>query len=173
MDVLGLVYEVCPSRIDEKAIRESDPERLVAALSEAKAKKVAETVHDAIIVAGDAVVAKAARIYEKPADTAEASRFLKEFSAQSVAFVTGVSVMNSATGKLTTAVHRSEIVFRALSDFEIADYVRRYDVTKFAGAFDGDGVIRFADHVRGSYNFATGVALNDLIALLRNHGIEI
>lgn len=38
---------------------------------------------------------------------------------------------------------------------------------------DGDGVIRFADHVSGSYNFATGVALNDLVALLRKHGVEI
>jgi predicted house-cleaning NTP pyrophosphatase (Maf/HAM1 superfamily) len=70
-------------------------------------------------------------------------------------------------------VHKAMITFRTLNDGEIADYIRRYDVLKFAGAFDGDGVIRFADQVSGSYNFATGVALNDLISLLRQHGIGI
>ena len=117
MDILGLAYEVRPSRIDEKAIREEDPERLACRLSEAKARTVAETNPDAVIVAGDAVVSKAGRIYEKPADAAEAFEFLSGFS--------------------------------------------------------GDAVIRFADHVSGSYNFATGVALNDLISLLRVHGVEV
>ena len=173
IEVLGLAYEVRPSRIDEKAVRETQPERLVSALSEAKARKVAEAVQDAIIIAGDAVVSKAGRIYEKPVDAAEAFRFLKDFSGKAVEFVTAVSVMNSTSGKLLTAVQRSQIGFRTLSDSEIADYIRRYDVLKFAGAFDGDGVIRFADHVSGSYNFATGVALNDLITLLRKNGVEI
>jgi len=173
MDILGLAYEVRPSRIDEKAIREEDPERLACRLSEAKARTVAETNPDAVIVAGDAVVSKAGRIYEKPADAAEAFEFLSGFSGDAVEFVTAISVMNSATGKLLTAAQRSKIVFRSLQDSEIADYIRRYEVLKFAGAFDGDAVIRFADHVSGSYNFATGVALNDLISLLRVHAVEV
>lgn len=173
MDILGLAYEVRPSRIDEKAIRERDPHRLASRLSEAKARTVAETDPDAIIVAGDAVVSKAGRIYEKPVDAVEAFKFLSGFSGEAVEFVTAISVMNSATGKLLTAVQRSEIAFRSLGDLEIADYIRRYDVLRFAGAFEGDAVIRFADHVSGSYNFATGLALNDLISLLRMHGVEI
>ena len=100
-------------------------------------------------------------------------KFLSGFSGDAVEFVTAISVMNSATGKSLTAAQRSKIVFRSLQDSEIADYIRRYEVLKFAGAFDGDAVIRFADHVSGSYNFATGVALNDLISLLRVHGVEV
>jgi 7-methyl-GTP pyrophosphatase len=173
LDILGLVYEVHPSRIDERAIREREPERLACRLSEAKARKVAESNPDAIIVAGDAVVSKAGRIYEKPVNVAEALEFLSSFSGDTVEFVTAIAVMNSASGKLLTAVQHSAIVFRNLLHSEIADYVRRYDVLKFAGAFDGDAVIRFADHVSGSYNFATGLALNDLTSLLRKHGVEI
>jgi len=173
LDILGLAYEICPSRIDEKGIREKDPSELAGLLSEAKVRKVAEDIGDALIVAGDAVVSKAGRIYEKPVDATEAFEFLRDFSGGTVEFVTAIAVMNSANGKLLKSVHKSMIAFRTLSDGEIADYVRRYDVLKFAGAFDGDGVIRFADHVSGSYNFATGVALNDLIRLLRQHGIEI
>jgi septum formation protein len=173
MDILGLPYEVRPSRIDEKAIRERDPERLARTLAEAKARKVAETVPDAIIVSGDAVVSKAGKIYEKPLDVDEAFQFLKEFSGKTIEFVTAVTVLNSETVKLSTAAHRSQLTFRNLSGSEIHDYIRRYDVLRFAGAFDGDGTIRFVDHVSGSYNFATGVALNDLVSLLREHGVEI
>jgi predicted house-cleaning NTP pyrophosphatase (Maf/HAM1 superfamily) len=54
-----------------------------------------------------------------------------------------------------------------LSRSEIADYVKRYEVLRFAGAFDGDGVIRFADRISGNYNFATGLGLNDLVLMLR------
>lgn len=173
MDILGLDYEVRPSRIDEKAVREEDPERLACRLSEAKARTVAEASPEAIIVAGDAVVSKAGRIYEKPVNATEAFEFLSCFSGDAVDFVTAISVMNSATGKLQTAVQRSEILFRNLRNSEIADYIRRYDVLRFAGAFDGDAVIRFADRVSGSYNFATGLALSDLISLLRMHGVEV
>lgn len=173
LDLLGLSYEVCPSGIDEGAIRDRDPERLVSRLAEAKARKVAETIRSAIIIAGDAVVFKDGAIYEKPADLAEAAGFLAEFSGHGVEFVTAIAILDSATDKLLTAVQRSEIAFRNIRDSEITDYIRRYDVLRFAGAFEGDGVIRFADRVSGSYNFATGVALNDLIALLRRHGIDI
>ena len=173
LDILGLKYEVRPSHIDEKAIREPEPQRLARKLSEAKARKVAESVHDAIIVAGDAVVAMAGRIYEKPVDTAEAIKFLGSFSGKAVEFVTAITVMNSKAASLLTAVQRSEIVFRKLLASEIANYVRRYEVTRFAGAFDGDGVIRFADRVSGSFNFATGLALNDLVTLLRRQGVDV
>jgi len=173
LDILGLKYEVRPSHIDEKAIREADPQRLACRLSEAKARKVAQSIDNAIIIAGDAVVAMASRIYEKPVDTVEAIKFLSSFSGKTVEFVTAITVMNATSGNLLTTMQRSKIVFRKLLAAEIADYVRRYEVTRFAGAFDGDGVIRFADRVSGSFNFATGLALNDLVTLLRKQGVEV
>jgi septum formation protein len=99
LDILGLAYEIRPSRIDEKAIREKDPSRLACLLAEAKARRIAEDIEDAIIVAGDAVVSKAGRIYEKPIDAAEAFEFLRDFSGNTVEFVTAIAVMNSASGK--------------------------------------------------------------------------
>ena len=173
LDILGLNYEVRPSRIDEKVIRENDPQKLARKLSEAKAHTVAQTTPDAIIISGDAVVAMGGRIYEKPVDAVEAVKFLSSFSGQTVEFVTAITVMNSGSGSMQTAVQRSQLIFRKLRDAEIADYVQRYDVCKYAGAFDADGVIRFADRVSGSYNFATGVALNDLVCMLRERGVDL
>ena len=87
MDLVGVKYEVHPSSIDEKAIRDSDPAALTRKLAEAKAWKVAEEVRDGVIVSGDAVVAREGRIYEKPVDLAEAEKFLRELSGGEVEFV--------------------------------------------------------------------------------------
>jgi len=111
LDILGLRYDVWPSRIDEKAIREDDPKRLVTKLSEAEAIKATVANKDSIIVAGDAVVACAGKTYEKPVDAAEAGRFLREFSVRTVEFVSAVSVVNSMTSRILTAVQCSEITF--------------------------------------------------------------
>ena len=58
LDILGLAYEVHPSAIDEKAIRDPAPAALTKKLAEAKARKVASALQGAVAVAGDAVVAK-------------------------------------------------------------------------------------------------------------------
>jgi predicted house-cleaning NTP pyrophosphatase (Maf/HAM1 superfamily) len=54
LDILGLAYEVRPSAIDEKSIRDTDPAALTKKLAEAKAWKVASEVQDAVVVSGDA-----------------------------------------------------------------------------------------------------------------------
>src|SRR5580700_8491641 len=73
LDMLGLAYETCPSRIDEKTIRDDNPSELTRKLAEAKARKVANEYPDAVVVAGDAVVCKGDRVYEKPRNIAEAA----------------------------------------------------------------------------------------------------
>lgn len=80
VDMLGVLYEICPSRIDEKAIRDNDPASLTRQLAEEKARSVASEHPDAVVVSGDAVVSKAGRIYEKPRNLAEAAQFLRELS---------------------------------------------------------------------------------------------
>src|SRR5580700_9452751 len=86
MEMLGLAYDVFPAHLDEKAIRDSDPSALTLKLADAKAREVAKHFNDAVIVAGDAVVAKGERIYEKPLDLREAAQFLGELSGSEFRF---------------------------------------------------------------------------------------
>src|SRR5207344_2856415 len=58
LDILGLTYEVHPSAIDEKSIRDSDPVALTRKLAEAKAWTVVSHVEDAVVISGDAVVVR-------------------------------------------------------------------------------------------------------------------
>ncbi len=173
MNLLGVAYETYPSRIDEKTIRDSDPEGLTRKLSEAKARKVANEFPDAVIVSGDAVVSKNDQIYEKPRSTGEAAEFLRELSGSEFQFVTALSVLHGRTGKMLSAVEASEITFRRLAEREIQEYIAKYPVMNYAGAFEGDAVLRFAEHICGSYNFVTALPVSRLVVFLREQGVEI
>jgi septum formation protein len=173
LDILGLTYEVCPSAIDEKSIRDSDPAALTRKLAEVKAWKVASVCHDAVVVSGDAVAAKDGKIFEKPQSYDEAAAFLHELSGSVFQFVTSLTVIRSDTRRMLSTVETSEIRFRQLIEREIRDYVGRYPVLRFAGAFEGDGVLRFADSVSGSYNFITALPVSRLAVFLREQGVEV
>jgi septum formation protein len=173
LDLLGIPYEVCPSAIDEKSIRDSDPAALTRKIAEAKAWKVAGMFEDAVVVAGDAVVSKNGRIFEKPRDLDEAVEFLREFSGCSFRFVTALVVLAAGTRKLLSTVETSEIKFRPLIEREIRDYVGRHPVLQYAGAFDGDGVLRFAESISGSCNIFTALPVSRLAVFLRELGVEV
>jgi septum formation protein len=173
LDLLGLDYEISPSRIDEKAIRDGDPVRLTRKLAEAKAQKVASEHEDAVVISGDAVVSKGEKIYEKPRGADEAAQFLRELSGAEFQFVTSLVVMNSRNGKMLSAVEIADISFRPLVEREIQNYISKYDVLSCAGAFESDAVLLFAECVSGSYNFVTALPISRLVIFLRDQGIDI
>jgi len=173
LDILGLPYEVSASALEEKAIRDSDPAALTKKLAEAKAWKVADRLQDAVVVSGDAVVAKDEKIFEKPRSNDEAKDFLRQLSGSAFQFVTSLAVIHSDTRKMLSTVEISEIRFRSLVEHEIQDYISRYPVLRFAGAFEGDGVLRLADSVSGSYNFITALPVSRLAVFLREQGVEV
>lgn len=173
MDMVGVRYETRPASIDEKAIRHDDPEQLTRELAEAKAWKVAGECPDAVIVSGDAVAAKDGRIYEKPRDLNEAAQFLREFSGNEFQFVTSLAVLHAPRRKLLSAVETSNITFRPLLEREIQDYIRKYAVLNYAGAFESDAVLKFADKVSGAVNIGTALPVSRLVTMLREQGVEV
>jgi septum formation protein len=173
MDMVGIPYETRAANIDEKAIRDDDPTMLTRKLAEAKAWKVAGECPDAVIVSGDAVAAKDGKIYEKPVDLEEAAKFLAEFSGNEFQFVTSLAVLHAPKRKMLSAVEISNITFRALEEREIRDYVRKYSVLNYAGAFESDAVLKFGERVSGAVNIGTALPISRLIGLLREQGIKV
>jgi septum formation protein len=174
LDLLGLKYHTAPPGVDEKAIRDPDPEVLTRLLSEAKARAVGDVwPGPCVVVAGDAVVGHGSRILEKPQTLDEAFEMLSAMSGSTFAFVTGVAVYHTGSGRLLSTVGRSEISFRRLEEREIRDYIEAYPVLRFAGAFEEDAVIRFAERVAGSPNFRTAIPVGELTLLLREQGVAV
>ncbi len=173
LELLGLKYEVMPSELDEKSIRDDDPERLSAKLAEAKAREIGKREKGAIIVASDLFVVYEGRIYEKPESIDEAKKMLRGFSGRRIDNVCSICVHNSDTGETLSDVVHCFMRFRRLSEHEIEDYVKRYPVTTFAGAFGTEGAIRFSEEIEGEPCFACGLPMSRLIVMLRRMGVEV
>jgi len=126
-----------------------------------------------VVVSGDAVVSKDGRIYGKPRSMEEAAQFLRELSGSEFQFVTALAVMHSRTRKMLSTVEVSDISFRPLAEHEIQAYIRKYSVLHYAGAFESDAVLFFADRIAGSYNFVPAPPVSRLIVYLRAHGVNV
>ena len=173
LDLLGLKYEACPSGLDEKSIRNENPNELTRTLAEAKARKVAGKHPDAVVVSGDAVVTKNGTIYEKPRSKEEAAQFLRELSGSEFQFVTALAVFHAQTKKMLSTVESSHILFRVLLEREIQEYISNNDVLSYAGAFESEAVLRFSERISGSYNFVTALPVSRLSIFLRAQGVDI
>jgi septum formation protein len=173
LDILGLKYKVIPSNFDEKSIREDNPLELAKRLSEEKAKEVAIQNKDSIIIASDLFVVFNNKIYEKPKDKKQAFEMLKSFSGNNLDIVAGIAVYNANNSKMLSSVEKCIVKFRELTDFEINNYIERYPVLTLAGAFEADGLIRFAESSEGKYLFVTALPMDTLILFLRENGIKV
>ncbi|MEF8798307.1 MAG: Maf family nucleotide pyrophosphatase [Candidatus Bipolaricaulota bacterium] len=170
LDLLEIDYDVIPSEIDEKTIRHDDPETLARKLAEAKAEDVGKSLNgDNLVIAGDLFILFQGSIYEKPETEEEAIEMLKAYSGEKLEIISGVSILNTETHELKSALGHSEIAFRDISNNEIEKYVSNYPVRDFAGAFEKEGVQKFSKEVHGDLSFLTGIPLNKLIQLLREN----
>lgn len=173
LDILGLKYEVKPSNIDEKSIRDGNPIELAKKLAEAKALEAGKNEKDAIIIAGDLFVVFNNRIYEKPISKEEAFEMLKSFSGNTLDIPAGIAVYNTKTKKMLSTTEVNIVKFRELSDFEINDYIARYPILKFSAAFESDGAMRFSESISGSYPATYGIPMKPLILFLRENGVIV
>jgi len=172
-DILGLKCETIPSNFDESLIKDENPHQRTKKLAEAKALTVGSKHPDSIVVAGDLFAVMDHKVYEKPKDLKEAERMLKAFSGKEHEVISGIAVYNSKTKKMLSTSKTCKVKFRVINSFEIKDYISRYPVLRFAAAFDGDGLLRFAERIDGSYNFATGLPMPELILFLRQNGVKV
>jgi len=173
LEILGLKFEKIPSHIDEDAIQDKDNRKRVRMLAEAKAAEIARREKGAIIISGDLITIVEGKVLEKPKDIEEAVQMFKFFSGKEMEIIAGLCVLNTETKKILSISDSYKVKWRTLNEEEIRDYCRRYPVTKFAAAFEGDALLRFGESSNGPYPFLTGLPMKQLIEFLRANGIKI
>ena len=158
-----------PADIDETPLKDETPSRLAVRLARTKAQAVAARAPDAVVLAADTVVAVGRRLLEKPADAAEAEKFLRLLSGRNHRVFTGVAV---ATGE--TVRHRvvdTRVAIKRLSDAEIADYVAGGDWKGKAGGYGIQGpAAAFVLRIIGSHPAVMGLPLPETVNLLAGAG---
>ena len=74
---------------------------------------------------------------------------------------------------MLSTVETADIFFRPPLDREIQQYINKYDVLRYAGAFENDAVLLLADRIAGSYNLGTALPLSSLVVMLREQGVHV
>ncbi|MFN3919654.1 MAG: Maf family protein [Methylohalobius sp.] len=175
LEKLELPFVTAEPHIDETPLFNEAPEQLAMRLAAAKARAVAEEFPRHLIIGSDQVAVLGGRKLDKPGGFEAAVAQLQAASGRSMCFYTGVSVLNSRTGRQLNAVDRCKVHFRTLSREEIADYVRREMPYDCAGAFkiEGLGIALFHRIEGDDPNALIGLPLIQLIDLLHRFGVKV
>ena len=172
---LGLPFSVASPDVDERRLDDESPQTLVARLAQAKARAVAAEHGDGLIIGSDQVAVLEGRILGKPGDHERAVEQLSAASGKAVTFLTGLCLLDAASGRTQVEVVPFGVVFRALSAEQIEDYLRREQPYNCAGSFksEGLGISLFRRLDGDDPNALIGLPLICLIDMLAQEGVAV
>jgi MAF protein len=172
---IGLEFITASPDIDETQLDNEQPEELVQRLSEQKAKKIAESYPNALIIGSDQVAVLNSNVLGKPGNHENAMAQLKAASGNTVQFLTGLALFNSQSGLMQSLVEPFEVSFKALSEQQIDFYLRQEQPYQCAGSFksEGFGISLFSKLNGDDPNSLIGLPLIKLINMLKVEGIDV
>lgn len=170
---LQIPFETASPDVDEAGLPGESPVATAERLSLAKAKAVAQTFPDALIIGSDQVAYLGEQCFGKPYTRERAVEQLRTMRGKTVIFHTGLCLYNSANGRVQLAGVPTEVGFRQLSEEEIGRYLDKEQPYHCAGSAKSEGLgIALLDHMRGDDpNALIGLPLIALCAMLRAEGV--
>lgn len=175
----GLAFTAIPARIDETALIESlsadgvRPRDIADALAEAKTLKVAAGIPPpALVIGADQLLVCEGRIFEKPANRAEAERHLAFLQGKTHELVGGVC---GATGGAIIWRHVSvaRLTLRTMDAAAIGDYLDAAgpDVLNSVGCYHLEGLgVHLMSRIDGDYYSILGLPILPVLDFLRAQG---
>jgi MAF protein len=175
LDKLGIPFTSDTPRISETRSPGESPADLVQRLADMKARDVGSRHPGALIIGSDQVASLDQKILGKPGNRANAIAQLLAASGKTVTFLTGLSLYNSATGRIQTAVEPFVVRFRQLTPTQIERYIDRELPYDCAGSFksEGYGITLFSGLEGRDPNALMGLPLILLVDLLANEGVKL
>jgi septum formation protein len=165
----GLCPEVIVSGVSEDDVTGTAAE-IVRELAVRKARAVAATVPDALVIGCDSMLELDGVTFGKPSSPADAVERWRLMRGRSGALLTGHCVVDTASGREATEVCATVVRFGQPSDAEIDAYVATGEPLAVAGAFTLDGrAAAFLDGIDGDAGNVIGLSLpllRDLLATL-------
>lgn len=161
--------------IDERVGADETADRYVTRLAEEKARAVADRYPDCLIIGSDQACVLRDRILGKPADHEAAVQQLLNSSGRVVTFLTGVCVLNTATGSSHVDVVPFRVRFRRLTRETIERYLAREPAYDAAGSFHSEGLgIALFERLEGADPTAlVGLPLIRLVTMLHEEGLTL
>jgi len=174
LERLGLAFDTASPDVDETRLADERAPSLVARLAESKARALAATYPEHLIIGSDQVASLEEEILGKPGNVERANEQLGRLSGRTVHFYTGLVLFNPLTKRLHASTDVTEVRFRDLTAHEIANYVSREQPLDCAGSFKSEGLgVALFEHIRTDDPAALiGLPLVQLCAMLRREGCD-
>ena len=161
---------VLPVDLDETPRKAELPRQHAERLARAKAEAAHAEAPDAIVLAADTVVGVGRRILGKPADEAEARRFLGLMSGRRHRVMTGVCLIRP-DGRRSERLVTTILAFQRLTEAQIAAHLESGEWRGVAGGYQiqkrAEAWVRF---LSGSHSNVVGLPLFETAQLLRGAG---
>jgi septum formation protein len=179
----GYAFTVEPADVDEERLAEGvAPHRLPRHLADIKAEAVAKlhASEPVVILAADTIALAADEtVLGKPRDRADAARMLRVLSGTVHRVVTGWSMVRCDDGRRLGGHVRSDVIFRPLSDGDIAGYLDTgawhgkaggYGLQDEPGCEPGGGA-PFVESISGELTNIIGLPMPQVVEALGELGV--
>ena len=159
----GIAFEARPVSIDETLREGESPTDYVLRLAEAKAR--AAWRRGEVTLGADTIVLVDEHVLEKPRDEADARRMLLLLSGRAHHVLSGFCLFNGQ--RVHAEVEDTKVIFRPMSEEEIADYAATGEPLDKAGAYGIQGLAsKFVERVEGCYFNVVGLPVARVYSLL-------
>ncbi len=159
--------------IDEAALSNESPQETALRLAEAKARNVARSYSDSLVIGSDQVAVLGDLRLDKPLNHSNAVKQLRAMQNKEVMFHTALCLFNSVTGNVQLQVVPYCVKFRQLSDQQIENYLLKEQPYHCAGSAKSEGLgIALIERMSGDDpNALIGLPLIALIDMLTQEGV--
>ncbi|HDS08632.1 MAG TPA: septum formation protein Maf [Firmicutes bacterium] len=170
---LGIRFKRSSPNIVETQNKGETPRHFAVRCSIDKAKTVAEK-KSGIIIAADTIVVLDNKVIGKPKNRKDAVRILKKISGKTHTVITGITVLDTETGRLKSDYEETKVVIAKLTMTEINCYINTYEPLDKAGAYaaQGKGAV-LVEKVHGDFFNVVGLPVFKLNKLLKFFNINL
>ena len=167
--LLGLKnIQCCKHKINENCFRFKKPlSKSVIKLAELKADSVNSVQKKKIIIAGDTIVTRAGKVFNKVSSQKEVKSYLKLLSGRKH-FVYGGLCVISSQGKKFRRLIKTEVYFNKIEENDMTDEVLEDGIGKAGGYAIQNFGSRFIKKIRGCYTNIVGISIPELYKIFRN-----
>lgn len=135
MQDLGYDFEIVSPDIDEKSIRDNNPEKIVTKLAHAKAEAIIKKIKEpALIITADQVISFKGKIREKPTSNEEAFEFLSSYGEEPSETVNSVVATNTENGKQISGIDIVKVYLNPIPQDVINKLIEQGIIFHCAGA---------------------------------------
>ncbi len=174
LESVGLPFEAVNSPYEEDLSLFHDPSEMVTVFSREKARAVKNAYRDHVIISADTIVFFEGAIFGKPRNKEEALSMLRKLQGKKHSVYTGVTVLDSKTGKELTEVVTTGITLSRLTEREIQSYFEKTPLLDKAGGYAIQGYgATFTAQVEGEYSNVVGLPMAKLREMLKEFEIYI